>query len=502
MKLTVAGTVLALHQIPFSICPTNIETYHLSIGKDKAVFSTKANFGFLETGGRNFFSRYFRTFVPKTNAKLMQQFSRFLIGAASSGSGKTTLTLGLLKMLKNRNFNVQPFKCGPDYIDTKFHRMASENDAVNLDLYLSSAQHVKQLYAKYGAGKDACIIEGVMGLFDGYERQQGSSAQVARLLDAPVVLVINAKAMAYSAAPLLYGFKNFCPDVRLAGAIFNFVGSENHYKLLKEACAAVGVEPLGYLPKQQDIELSSRYLGLSFDNQQQLNAAIDNAAQLVEQHVEVDKLLALTATNPPQLPPNKAFSSGSLKIAVANDEAFTFTYTENIAALEQLGEVVFFSPMHDNRLPTADLIYLPGGYPELYLPQLSGNTEMLNAIRTYVENGGKLLAECGGMMYLSETIKDRHGVEYPVVGIFGQKASMCGSRLTLGYRTFEYNGVRVRGHEFHYSHIEENNIASVAKIYNARGDEVSTKLLRYKNTIAGYTHAYWAEVDLMRWFGE
>ena len=430
----------------------------------------------------------------------MKQTSRFLISATSSGSGKTTLTLGLLKMLKNRNFNVQPFKCGPDYIDTKFHQLASGSEAINLDLYLSSPQHVKQLYAKYAEGKDACVIEGVMGLFDGYEKMNGSSAQVAELLDVPVVMVINAKAMAYSVAPLLYGFKSFNPSLNIAGAIFNFVGSESHYSFLKEACLEVGVQPLGYLPKQQEAEISSRHLGLNFDNPQQLSNAIDKAALLVEQHVDVDKLLSITASAPLPAPLNDLQGKGSLKVAVAKDDAFTFTYTENIAALERLGELTFFSPMHDKMLPEADLVYLPGGYPELHLPQLSENKEMLEAVYAYAQNGGKLLAECGGMMYLSECIKDKDGKNYPMVGVFKQHASMYEPRLSLGYRTFEYNGIEIKGHEFHYSHIEENDIPSVAQLYNARGGEVSTKLMRYKNVIAGYTHIYWPEIDLMKLF--
>lgn len=430
----------------------------------------------------------------------MKQMSCFLIGAPSSGSGKTTLTIGLLKMLKNRNFNVQPFKCGPDYIDTKFHHYATGNPAINLDLYLSSPKHVEQLFSKYGAQKDVCVVEGVMGLFDGYDRQNGSSAQLVRLLNLPVILVINAKSMAYSAAPLLYGFKNYSPEVNIAGAIFNFVGSESHYGFLKEACVDVGIEALGYIPKQQEVEISSRHLGLNFDNRQQLNTIIDKAAKLVEKHINVERLLAITKVSALPSLADSACRKGSLKVAVARDEAFTFTYNENIAALEQLGEVSFFSPIHDKQLPDADLVYLPGGYPELYLPQLSNNKEMHAAIRTYAENGGKLLAECGGMMYISESIEDSDGKEYPMVGIFKQKASMCNPRISLGYRTFEYNGVEVRGHEFHYSHIEDNDTPSAAQIYNARGGEVSTKLLRYKNTIAGYTHIYWVEVDLLKLF--
>lgn len=431
----------------------------------------------------------------------MKQTSRFLIGAPSSGSGKTTLTLGLLKMLNNSNFNVQPFKCGPDYIDTKFHTLASGNETVNLDLYLSSPEHVKQLYAKYGAGKDVCVTEGVMGLFDGYDRMNGSSAQIALLLSMPVVLVINARSMAYSAAPLLHGFKTFLPELKIAGAIFNFVGSESHYGFLKEACNDAGVEPLGYLPRQQEVEVSSRHLGLNFDDQKQLNATIGKAAALVEKHINVDRLLEVTKSEPLQHLPSKAYGKGTLKIAVAKDEAFTFTYAENIAALERIGDVSFFSPIHDKRLPDTDFVYLPGGYPELYLAQLSENREMLQDIRAYVENGGKLLAECGGMMYLSECIKDKDGIAYPMIGVFGQEASMADARLSLGYRRFEYNGTEARGHEFHYSHIEENSIPSVTQLYNAKGERVKTKLIRYKNAIAGYTHIYWAETDLTKLFG-
>lgn len=431
----------------------------------------------------------------------MKQTSRFLIGATSSGSGKTTVTLGLLKMLKNRNFNIQPFKCGPDYIDTKFHKLASGSEAINLDLYLSSPQHVKQLYAKYSQGKDVCVIEGVMGLFDGYEKMNGSSAQIAELLNVPVVMVINAKSIAYSTAPLLYGFNNFAPNVNIVGAIFNFVRTESHYSYLKEACADVGIEPLGYLPLQENMEISSRHLGLKFDNKKYLDDVAEEAAKNIERYINVDRLLELTSTETPQYTAEKITVTTSHKIAVASDVAFNFVYHENIEYLKQLGEVVFFSPIHDKKLPDGvDLVYLPGGYPELYLPPISDNYQMIGDIRAYIENGGKVLAECGGMMYLSKSIKDRHGVTYPMVGTFDQTATMQNAKLSLGYRGFEYNGIQVKGHEFHYSIMEENDAPSVTQIYNARGVEVGTKLLRYKNVIAGYTHIYWPEIDLMKLF--
>ncbi|MCD8194164.1 MAG: cobyrinate a,c-diamide synthase, partial [Tannerellaceae bacterium] len=311
----------------------------------------------------------------------MGSTARFLIGAPASGCGKTTVTLGLLRCLHNRGLQVQPFKCGPDYIDTKFHDLASGAKSYNLDTFLSSDAHVKELMARYGAGKDVCVAEGVMGLFDGYDRMQGSSAGIASLLDLPVVLVVNARSMAHSAAALLYGFKNFCKDIRLAGVIFNFAGSASHYNYLKEACHEVGVEPLGWPPKAPGLEVPSRHLGLSIDREFIFDEFAEKAAPLVEKQIDVDRLLALTAA--PRLAGQTAINppEGHLKIAVARDEAFNFVYHENIHRLERLGKISWFSPLKDRELPDAGFVYLPGGYPELYLPALSGNKSMLQSIR-------------------------------------------------------------------------------------------------------------------------
>jgi cobyrinic acid a,c-diamide synthase len=187
----------------------------------------------------------------------MKTSPHFLIAAPSSNSGKTTLTLGLLRALKNRGMSVQPFKCGPDYIDPIHHTQAAGNSSVNLDTFMASHEHVTALYATCGQPADVCVTEGVMGLFDGADKMQGSSAAIAELLDIPVILVINAKSMAYSAAPLLYGFKNFYPGIRVVGAVFNFVNTESHYRFLQEACEDVGIEALGYLPKKEDIAIAS-----------------------------------------------------------------------------------------------------------------------------------------------------------------------------------------------------------------------------------------------------
>lgn len=423
----------------------------------------------------------------------MPTISNFLIAAPSSGTGKTTLTLGLLRALKNRGLKVQPFKCGPDYIDTKFHTMVSENNSVNLDLFLSSNQHVKQLYNKYAGSADVSIIEGVMGLFDGYDKMKGSSAEIAATLEVPVILVVNAKAVAYSVAPLIYGFKNYYKNINLIGVIFNFVGSESHYKFLKEACSDVGVQSLGYLPKNTEMEIPSRHLGLTLDEKYRFDEFADKVASIVEEYIDIDTLLEITKSKIKSVNETSFISAlNELKIAVAQDEAFNFVYHENIENLKKLGTISFFSPLRDSKLPDADFVYLPGGYPELYAKQLSENTDMLSSMKQYAEHGGKILAECGGMMYLSSTIIDSKGKTYPMVNVLNQVASMENMKLKLGYRQFCYNNIEFKGHEFHYSDIRSEG-ESIVPIYTAKGIKVNTKLLRYKNVIAGYTHIYWAE---------
>ena len=221
--------------------------------------------------------------------------SHLLIGAASSGSGKTTFTLGLLRALRNRSLRVQPFKCGPDYIDTRHHKMAAGCASVNLDGFMMSEGHIKDLYARYTSNADVAVTEGVMGLFDGYDAMRGSSAEISGLLRIPIVLVVNAKSTAYSVAPLLYGFRNFRKDLNVVGAVFNFVASESHYSFLRQACEDAGVEALGYLPKCADVEIPSRHLGLSLDEDFCFEEFADRVACLVEEHVDIDRLLAITA---------------------------------------------------------------------------------------------------------------------------------------------------------------------------------------------------------------
>jgi cobyrinic acid a,c-diamide synthase len=439
--------------------------------------------------------------------------SRFLIGAAGSGSGKTTLTLGLLRAFARRGLAVQPFKCGPDYIDPMYHRLAAGRESINLDGWMTSSEHIKELFARHGAGAEVCVAEGVMGLWDGYRDDQGSSAQIARLLDLPVVMVVDGRSTAYSVAPLLYGFRTWRPEPRIVGVIFNRVAGESHYDFLARAARDAGVEVLGWLPRSEVFGAPERHLGLSVDNLAGFEPSIEAIADSLEAHVDLDRLLSLTSctTTPSAFQTAASPRKGShaagfhrRKIAVARDEAFNFIYPANLARLKELGaELHFFSPLHD-AIPPADpdMIYLPGGYPEFFATPLSANKSMREAIAAHAERGTKILAECGGMLYLCRTLTSATGTApEPMCGVLPLDGTMEGARLRLGYREVHYGAITMRGHEFHYSSVT-GDMPSMARQFSARGDEVSTPLYRIGNVIAGYTHLYWAEADPTQLFNQ
>lgn len=424
---------------------------------------------------------------------------QLLIGALHSGSGKTTFTMGILRALQRQGLQVQPFKCGPDYIDTRFHALAAGRESVNLDTWLASERHVSDLYARYGADADVCVVEGVMGLFDGYDRMAGSSAAIARLLDIPVVLVVGARSMAYTVAAQLHGMKTFLPGLRLAGVVFNQVSSENHFRFLAQACEDAGLRCFGWLPKVPDLEIPSRHLGLTLAAGQEMERWIDRAADLVTRCLDLPALLEAVSVAAAEAPAVASAAPGTLRIAVARDAAFNFTYRENLSRLSQLGQVCFFSPLAGDPLPEADMVYLPGGYPELFAAELSSRREMMRQLRDYAESGGRILAECGGMIYLSRAIEGVEGGPYPLCGVLPFSATMDGARLHLGYRRLvDAAGREWRGHEFHYSAVTAPDaLPSVAQQYDARGGAVATPLYRYKNVIAGYTHLYWGETGIL-----
>ena len=461
----------------------------------------------------------------------MRSIPQFLIAAPTSGSGKTTVSRGLMALFVKKGLKVQPFKCGPDYIDTKYHEAVCGRPSVNLDTFMASQEHVSSLYARYSADADVAVVEGMMGMYDGYDRDRGSSAEVARLLGIPVVLVADAKSAAYSMAPLLSGFINFRPDIRIAGVIFNRVGSLRHYRMLQEVCEDLNVTCLGYLPKQKELEQESRHLGLDFSRSKETEG-LDMLAGLLEEHVDWELLLSTTGLPLPAAAVKEKpvlSEPGKLHVSVArNEESFSFLYAEHLDILRRMGTVTFFNPEHDRPIPQeTDLLYLPGGYPENRLEELAGARLARESIRSYIEAGGRTLAECGGMIYLSQSVLsdgDTDGgsagscvgnIGNEMVGVlpFSITNERKRRKLTLGYRRFDYNGWRLKGHEFHYTQFavpetdgKEGGACSlplsIAQVYNAKGGKVTTPVFRYKNLIASYMHLYWGEVDVMALFGE
>lgn len=427
--------------------------------------------------------------------------SRLLIAAPSSGSGKTIFSIGLMRVLSQRGLKVAPFKSGPDYIDTQFHRVASGRESLNLDLFMSSEEHVKQIFTHHSYGVDVSIVEGAMGMFDGYETWHGSCADVARTLQIPVVLVINAASTAYSVAATIHGFSHFMPQVRVVGVVLNRVASERHYEMLLSACHDIGTECLGYMALERPIEIPSRHLGLTLSTLQVMNDLAEKAAEIVKAHVDVDRLLELTAYEPETEDIIKPCLNNRTKmcIAVARDEAFSFIYPANIEAWQNHPkyevDIKWFSPLHDKEMPTdVDLLYLPGGYPELYAEQLENNKTMRQSIADYIEKGGRTLAECGGLMYVGNKID-----EHEMVGALPLTSTMGNGKLILGYRQLELMGLKLRGHEFHYSRmLNPNQFPSAARQFNATGKEACTPIYHMKNLFASYTHLYWGETDILK----
>ena len=424
----------------------------------------------------------------------------FLIAAPTSGSGKTTIARGLMALLTSKGMKVQPFKCGPDYIDTKFHEAVCGRPSINLDTFMASPEHVRELFWHYGEDADVCIVEGMMGLFDGYDRDKGSAYEIAKTLDIPVVLVVDAKSAAYSVAALLQGFLNFRKDIRFAGIIFNKVGSARHFEMLQQVCDDLQIKCLGYLPKDASLEQGSRYLGLDFSEQPETQKLIN----LLETHVDWRYLMELLVRSEQTLSPTRADSlsvtSYGLNVLMAkNAESFSFVYQETI---DRFSSVRFFDP--ETEMPDfsgIDLLYLPGGYPEKHLEALVKNEACRKAINDFAEQGGSVVAECGGMMYLCESIvtdeRLRVGVsagmgEYPMCGVLPYRitARKADRKLSLGYRQFELDGKVYRGHEFHYTQFLDKAPVSATQVFDAKGKPVPTPVFKYKNVLASYTHLY------------
>ena len=474
----------------------------------------------------------------------------FLIAAAQSGSGKTTVSMAIMAALVRRGLKVAPFKCGPDFIDPGYHRAVTGRPSINLDAWMCGEQFVRETFLAGlpgGTGRAIAVIEGVMGLFDGIgaSSTEGSSAQIAAIIGAPVVLVVNARGMAASAAALVKGFAGFDPQVRVAGVIFNNVGSEQHAALLREAISGhcPGIICFGCIPRDESLVIPSRHLGLVTAEDNPLSDQfIEKLADTAERCLDLDGLAGLgfdslrlrsaQAAQPAggkrlvndvrfvsdeRLLSDVQLLSGArllrgvrllsgvearVRIAVASDAAFCFIYEDNLRLLREAGaELTFFSPLNDAALP-ADIhgIYLPGGYPELYAGELDRNKSMKAAIRNAVATDMPVYGECGGFVYLTEGIdaSDNHS-SADFAGVFPVRCRMLPRRKALGYRQIYLTenvitgaaGTTLRGHEFHYSEIgvmpEE-----VERSYQVsrQGIVLGMEGYRVRNCLASYIHLH------------
>lgn len=392
--------------------------------------------------------------------------SAFLLGGVNSGSGKTTLAAALLRALRRRGIDVAPFKCGPDYIDPSFHRQAAGRASFNLDPCFHAGAALRSAFARSAATADAAVVEGVMGLFDGTcpGTRAGSSAEIAARLGLPVVLVVNARGISGSIAPLVKGFCEWDPEVRIAGVIADFTGSARHGQLLADALRTAGLPPLlGRFDSNEAWRLPERHLGLTTGTLD--DALLDRMADAAEESIDLDQLLELARIpRPAAVVSAAAQATSGLRLGVAQDEAFHFYYEENFELLRERGvELVFFSPLHDRDLPPElDGLWFGGGYPELFAETLAENDAMLDAVRSFAASGRVVWGECGGFLYLLDGLTGFDGVRYPMLGLLPGEGKMHSRLSALGYREavtatdglFGPAGTRIQGHEFHYSSAE------------------------------------------------
>ncbi|MEW6623442.1 MAG: cobyrinate a,c-diamide synthase [Bacillota bacterium] len=397
------------------------------------------------------------------------KYPRLVIAGVHSGVGKTTLTLGLIAALRRQGVQVQPFKVGPDYIDPGLHFRAAGVKSHNLDSWMGLARVVETIFIKNAPVDGISVIEGVMGLYDGArgERLQGSTAHIALILKAPVVLVVNARGMGGSCAALVKGYMDYEPGLALKGVILNNAGS-NYYKiaLKKRLEEELGVKVLGCIPKTTGIVMPERHLGLlPAEENKEISSAISLMADLVESEIDLESLLELAGSAPClEIPLEESQKALKWKVTlgVARDEAFSFYYQDSLDYLKELGaEIVFFSPLGDKSIPPVDGLYIGGGFPEMFLAQLSGNIPMINSLQNAEACGMPIYAECGGFMYLTKSIRDFDGRVWPGAGLVPAEVQMTKRLAALGYvqakalktSVVAEAGDVLKGHEFHYSEI-------------------------------------------------
>ena len=439
-----------------------------------------------------------------------QSIPRLLISATGSGAGKTTATIALMGALRARGMRVAAFKCGPDYLDPTYHRRAAGVPSHNLDGWMMDRSSVLATFARAAQHADIAVIEGMMGLFDGATPtgDEGSSAEIAKWLAAPVLLVVDASGMARTVAAVAHGFSHFDPRLRLAGLICNRVGSRGHLDLLRAASAEVPV--LGGFPSEARFGFPERHLGLlSADEKNVAQPLFDAWADMAAQWLDLDAIVSIARSAPvlsgldaAELWPRIGAPASRCRIGVAYDDAFHFYYEDNLRRLEAAGaELVRFAPTREARLPDVDGLYFGGGYPEALAAELSGNRAMIDAVRGFARSGGPIYAECGGLMYLSDGIRTLKGQTWPMVGLVAGEAVMSERMQALGYVEVETRGesilgpagMRMRGHQFRYSTLTPTP-ERMERVYavRPRWGEPFVEGHRSGSLLASYVHVHWA----------
>ena len=436
---------------------------------------------------------------------------QFLLAAPRSGSGKTTMTCALLMALKRRGCAPCAFKSGPDYIDPMFHRAVLGVESRSLDLFFSAPETVRTLYAKGAAGHGAAVCEGAMGFYDGLGgvSDRASAWHLADTLGLPVLLVVEPKGQSLTLAAELNGLVNFRTPSHIAGILLNNCTARMHALLAPMLEKETGLPVLGFLPKLSEAVIGSRHLGLytaaEVENLQQKLALLADAA---DEHIDWPRLLALCEKEPPALPVQPETPPARVRIAVAQDEAFCFTYAETLEAFRDAGaEVVFFSPLRDTALPeNIGGLYLPGGYPELHARELSENTSLLREIKRKIESGLPTAAECGGFLYLGQSLTDAEGQSWPMAGVLPGEAKDAGRLVRFGYAALSADsdsllfraGESFPIHEFHHWDSTANGTALAAK--KPVGGAAWRCGFVNEHFYAGFPHLYWAGTPLPQRF--
>lgn len=429
---------------------------------------------------------------------------RVMIAAISSGSGKTTVTCGILQALVNRKLKVASFKCGPDYIDPMFHSKVIGARSRNIDSFFNDENTVKYLVDKNSQNADISVIEGVMGFYDGLAgiSTKASSYDVARITDTPVILLINCKGMSVSILPIIKGFKEYMKDSNIQGVILNQMSKMLYPEIKKSIEENLDLKVLGYVPNLKDLVIESRHLGLvTPDEIKDLKEKLNELADILEETLEIDEIINLADKSKDLIynKPEIHKLEDNIRIAVALDEAFCFYYEDNIELLKEMGaDIVYFSPLKDERIPdNIHGIIFGGGYPELYAKELSLNKTMIESVKSTVYNGLPCVAECGGFMYLHESMEDDKSQPYDMVGLIKGKAYKTPKLNRFGYiklTALEDNflckkGEEIAGHEFHYW--DSTNCGSSFKAQKPLRKRNWECINITENLFAGYPHVHY-----------